>query len=135
MAPVIEAASGALTLLLAFFSALPRFSDLGSDEGGSTIGFSPAPLTVAVNAPVGTVVTTFSVSGGTGSYTYTLVSDALGYFTIVGNQLQVSSSSMAIGTDTIVVQASNGAGDVVNLTTTVTIVPVGYIPTYYIYGF
>jgi hypothetical protein len=134
MAPIIEAATGGL-ILLTFFSALPRFSDLGSDEGESFIAFSPSPLRVSASAPVGTVVATFSVPSGYGTYVYTLVSDALGYFTIVGNQLQVSSASMVPGIDTITVKADNGAGDVVMLTTTVTITPGGYAPTYYLYGF
>lgn len=135
MARWLEAASGALTLL-AFWAVFPRFSDLGAIEGiPGAIVTSPSPLTVPANAAIGTVVGTLSVAGGSGSYTYTLPYDQLGYFTIVGNQLQVNSSSMVAGTDNIVIQANGSGGDVIQLPTYVIITPVGYIPTYPYYGF
>jgi hypothetical protein len=134
MAFQLEAASGALTLL-AFWSAFPRFADLGAIESISVLVGSSSPLTVPVGSPIGHVVGTFSVTGGSGTYTFTLVSDALGYFTMVGNQLQVNTTSMVVGTDAIVVKADNGAGDILELPTTVIITPVGYVPTYYLYGF
>jgi hypothetical protein len=137
MAGFFESASGALTLL-AFWSAFPRYSQLGVLGGvlGGSIVLSPAgPFTVPANAPVGTVVTTISVVGGTGTYTFSLASDPLGYFTIVGNQLQVSSAAMSPGTDNIVIQATGSMGDIIQLPVTVIITPVGYVPTYYLYGF
>lgn len=136
MAGVLEAASGALTVL-AFWSVFPRFSDLGAISGilGGSIVTSPGqPLTVPANAPIGTVVATLSVTGGTGTYTFSLLSDALGYFAIVGNQLQVN-AAMATGTDALLIKADNGAGDVIQLPLNVIITPVGYVPTYYLYGF
>jgi hypothetical protein len=135
MAGWAEAASGSLTLL-AFWSAFSRFRLLGaSDAVGGSIVTSPAPpLTVPANAPVGTVVATLSVVGGSGSYTFSLASDPLGYFTIVGNQLQVN-AAMVAGTDNIVVQATGSSGDVIQLPLSVIITPVGYIPTYPYYGF
>lgn len=135
MAGFLEAASGSLTLL-AFWSAFSRFRLLGaSDAVGGSIVTSPAPpLTVPANAPVGTVVATLSVVGGSGSYTFSLASDPLGYFAIVGNQLQVN-AAMVAGTDNIVVQATGSSGDVIQLPLSVIITPVGYIPTYPYYGF
>lgn len=133
MASWVEATAYAL----AFWSAFPRFSDLGSIDAvlGGSISMSPgAPLTVPANAPIGTVVTTLSVIGGTGTYTYSLLSDPLGYFSIVGNQLQVN-AAMVAGTDNIVIQANGSTGDVLQLPTSVIITPVGYVPTYYLYGF
>jgi hypothetical protein len=135
MAGWIEAASGALTLL-ALWGAFPRFGDMGVIEGelGSII-VSPFPLTVPVNAPIGTVVGTISVQGGSSAtYTYSLLSDALGYFTIVGNELRVN-AAMSVGTDAIVIKATGNLGDVLQFPTNVIITPVGYVPTYYLYGF
>ena len=116
-----------------------RFSDLGVIEGrelaGGTIVSSPAFLSVASNATIGTVVGTFSVTGGLSpSYTYTLFSDNLGYFSIVGNQLQVN-AAMSVGTDVIVVQAAGSLGDVLQQPMSVQITPSGYVPTYYFLGF
>lgn len=126
MAGWLEAASGSLTLL-AFWSAFPRWGKLGViDSLGGVIAMSPAePLVVSASAPVGTVVTNLSVVGGSGTYTFTLTSDPLGYFTIVGNQLKVSSAAMVPGTDTITITATGSTGDTITLTTTVTIVPSG----------
>jgi hypothetical protein len=135
MAGWLEAASGALTLL-SFWSALPRFSDLGSSMNLGAITFSPSgPLTVPANAPVSTVVATFSVQGGgSSSYSYALVSDQLGYFTIVGNQLQVN-AAMVPGIDNLLVQATGNAGDVLELPMQVVITAAGVTPTYFLYGF
>lgn len=135
MAGEFEAATGAL-VFLAFWSAFPRWADLGAIFGlGGNIVTSPATLTVSAGAPVGTVVGTIAVVGGTGTYTFTLTADALGYFTIVGNQLQVNSASMSPGVDNITIQATGTGGDVLFLNTTVSITPSGYVPTYYLYGF
>jgi hypothetical protein len=135
MASWLEAASGALTLL-AFFGAFPRFAKDGViDAFGGSIVTTPIPMTVPANAPIGTVVGTLSVAGGPGgTYTYSLLSDALGYFTIVGNQLQVN-AAMVPGTDNITILATGSLGDTIQLPTSVIITPVGYVPTYYLYGF
>jgi hypothetical protein len=134
MAGWLDAAPGALTLL-GFWSALPRFADLGSSMNLGAITFSPpGSLTVPANAPVGTVVATFSVQGGaSSSYVYTIISDQLGYFTIVGNQLQVN-AAMVPGIDNLLVQATGNAGDVLELPMQVVITAVS-AATYYLYGF
>ena len=129
----LEAATGAL--VFAFWSAFPRFADLGAIESLGAIVVSPSPMTVPANAPIGTVVGTLSVIGGSGTYTFSLLSDPLGYFTIVGNQLQVNSAAMVAGTDNIVIQATGSTGDTLQLPTSVIITPAGYVPTYYLYGF
>jgi hypothetical protein len=90
-------------------------------------------LTVPDNATPGTVVGTVGVSGGTGTYVFTLT-DPLGHFTIVGNQIQVSSIPTA-GLYTVIVNANNGAGDTPSLQTTILVTHSGYVPTYFIYGF
>jgi hypothetical protein len=135
MAGWIEAASGSLTLL-AFWSALPRFGELGVIESrGGTIVVSPFPMTVPAGSPIGTVVGTISVQGGSGTYTFSLSFDQLGYFTIVGNQLQVNNAGMVAGTDAIVIRATGSTGDTIDFPTSVIITPAGYAPTYFLYGF
>jgi len=137
MAGWFETAQEALTLI-AFWSAFPRFADLGAieDVPAGSITVTPSPMTVAVGTPLNTVVATLGVSGGPGgTYTYTLTSDPLGYFKIVGNQLQVNSSSMVVGTDNILITATGSLGDTIQLPTYVIITPAGYVPTYYLIGF
>ena len=135
MAGWFEAASGALTTVLAFWSAFPRFSDLGSMRNLEAIVFSPAgPLTVPASSPIGTVVCTFSVQGGAAGDTWTYaVSDPLGYFTTVGNQLQVN-AALSPGVDNILVTATNQSGDVIELPMQI-IITAAATPTYYLYGF
>jgi hypothetical protein len=138
MAGWFETATDALTLL-AFWSAFPRYSDLGAitgvEAGGGTIVTSPLYFTVPANAPIGTVVGTISVTGGVSpTYTYSLTYDQLGYFTIVGNELRVNAPLVA-GTDNIVITATGSTGDTLQLPTIVIITPVGYVPTYHLYGF
>lgn len=133
MAGWLEAASGALTYL-AFWSAFPRFSDLGASAVPAAIVVSPSgPITIPANSPIGTVVCTFSVQGGSGSYTFSLASDALGYFAIVGNQLQVN-AAMSPGTDNILVQATGSSGDVIELPMQI-FITAAISATYYLYGF
>jgi hypothetical protein len=102
----------------------------------SSIVTTPTPLIVSAGAPIGTVVGTLSVVNGVGSYTFSLTSNPGGKYQIVGNQLQVA-APLTAGTDTITILADNGAGSTPTLTTpiTVTAVHVGYVPTYYLYGF
>jgi hypothetical protein len=122
MASLLEASAA---LVLAFIGAFPRFSQLGVIKGlGGTIVTTPSPLIVSSGATIGTVVATLSVAGGSGSYSFALISDASGYFSIVGNQLLVN-AALSPGTDAIVIQANNGAGDVITLNTVVLITATG----------
>jgi hypothetical protein len=96
---------------------------------------SPSSLTIFDDATVGTVVGTLSVTGGTGSYTFSLTSNPGGKYSITGNQLKVA-AALTAGTDTITIRADNGAGGTVDLTTTVTVLHrSAYSPTFYVYGF
>ena len=101
--------------------------------GGGTIVLTPSVLTVPDNATPGTVIGTVSVTGGTGTYIFTL-NDPLGHFTIVGNQIQVSSIPTA-GLYTVIINGNNGAGDTPSLQTTILVTTSAYVPTYFIYGF
>jgi hypothetical protein len=101
----------------------------------SQIVLSPSVLSVPAGSPVGTVVGTLSVSGGFATYTYSFLSNPGGYFTIVGNQIQVGSALPAPQTIPVQIQATNGLGDTPTITTTITILASGVHPTYFIYGF
>lgn len=107
----------------------------GAGAGGAgTIVLSPSTLTATDITPVGTTIGTVSVSGGSGTYTFSLV-DPSGRFTIVGNQIQVA-SPLTAGFYNITINATNGAGDNPTLATTVFVSHVGvYVPTYHLYGF
>ena len=101
--------------------------------GGGTIITTPAFLTIASNATIGTVVGTPSVVGGTGTYIFTLT-DPSGQFTIVGGNIVVA-SALGVGTYPIFITGNNGAGDIPILPTTITVTPSGYVPTYELFGF
>lgn len=107
-------------LLLALACLLPAgaqvFNDQTADMNGPVPGGGAqlrlSNTTIPDTSSVGTVVGTFSVVGGKGSYTYTLTSNPGGLFSISGNQLQVA-AALTAGSDPITVQANNGAGSVI----------------------
>jgi hypothetical protein len=107
----------------------------GAVSGGAgVIVTSPSTLTATDAAPIGFVVGTAAVFGGSGTYTFTLT-DPTGRFTFVGNQIQTV-SPLTAGFYNITINATNGAGDNPSLATTIFVSHVGvYVPTYYIYGF
>ena len=121
--------------LLVWDSFASNYFRIGSDSLVRVIVTTPAALTALTTDPVGHVVGTLSVQNGWGTYTFTLTTNPGGKYQIVGNQLQIA-APLTAGTDTIAIQANNGAGDIINLTTAVTVSgPIVYVPTYYIYGF
>ncbi len=65
------------------------------------------------NSALNTVIGTLSVSGGTGSYTYTFTSNPGTLFNISGSSLRVTSTTIAAGSYPVTIQADNGAGSVV----------------------
>jgi hypothetical protein len=96
---------------------------------------TPSPLVIINTASIGTLVGYLSVFGGTGVYTFTLTNSAGGKYSISGNQLLVH-GSLAVGIDAITIHADNGSGQILQLNTTVTVIPaIPVHPTYYIYGF
>jgi hypothetical protein len=110
----------------------------GSGAGAgmvSSIVTTPSILVVPAGSPVGTVVGTLAVVNGLGTYTFSFVSNPGGYFTIVGNQIQVASALPSPQAIPVVIQANNGLGDTPTLTTTIVIQATGIHPTYFIYGF
>ena len=86
--------------------------------GGPRISLSNA--TIAAGSAVGTTIGTLSVSGGTGTYTFTLTSNPGSLFSISGSNLQVAGTLVA-GSDPIIIQANNGAGSIKSQPFTITV--------------
>lgn len=113
----------------------PRRRRAGHQGGGAgTITISPSTLVADDSMPIGTVIGTVAVAGGSGTYTFTLT-DPTGRFTIVGNQIQVA-SPLSAGFYPVTISATNGIGDNPTLAVTIFVSHVGvYVPTYLILGF
>jgi hypothetical protein len=77
----------------------------GSGAVGPTIQLSSA--TITDTASIGDVVGALSVTGGSGSYTYTLTDDAGGLFAIDVAAVEVA-AALTAGSYSITVQADNG---------------------------
>jgi hypothetical protein len=63
--------------------------------------------TVPANAPVGTIIGAFSVSGGTGTYAFAITSDPSGQFGVSGINLNVATALIA-GSYPITIRATGG---------------------------
>jgi hypothetical protein len=102
--------------------------------GGSELDLSNTSTNDA--ALVGDLVGDFSVSGGTGVYTFSLLGNPGGLFSISGSHLLVA-AALTAGTDPIIVEADNGAGDTIIQLFSIHVshVHVGYVPTYELLGF
>ena len=88
------------------------FGGMGSlAKGGPVINLSAS--TFPENSALNTVIGTLSVSGGTGSYTFTLTSNPGTLFNISTTSLRVTSTTIAAGSYPVTIQADNGAGSVV----------------------
>lgn len=79
-------------------------------RGGPTLNLSAS--TISDTASVGDVIGLLSVTGGTGSYTFTFTSNPGSLFSITTNQLKVA-ASLTAGSDAITIKADNGAGSVI----------------------
>lgn len=101
---------------------------------GASIQLSNA--TVLDSASVGFVIGTLSVTGGTGTYTFTLTSNPGTLFSITTASLKVA-AALTAGSDPITVHADNGAGSVLNRSfiILVTHASSGYVPTFEVLGF
>lgn len=88
------------------------FGRLGS--GGKTISLNLSNSSFPENSALNTVIGTLSVSGGTGSYTFTLTSNPGTLFNISGSSLRVTSTTIAAGSYPVTIQADNGAGSVIS---------------------
>jgi hypothetical protein len=91
--------------------------------------------TILDTATIGSLVGNLSVSGGTGSYTFTLVSNPGGLFSIAGSQLKVA-AALSAGSAPISIKADNGAGSITTVPFIITIRHIGaFVPTYELLGF
>lgn len=65
---------------------------------------------IAEDASAGDLIGTLSVTGGSGSYTFTEVSDPDSLFAIDGDDVEVD-ATLAVGTHSYTVEADNGVDD------------------------
>jgi hypothetical protein len=65
------------------------------------------------NSAINTVIGTLSVSGGTGTYTYSFTSNPGTLFNISSSSLRDNTGTNAAGSYPVTIQANNGAGSVV----------------------
>jgi hypothetical protein len=75
---------------------------------------------VAKSATVGTVIGALSVTGGTGTYTYTLTSNPSGQFAISGSNLTVA-TTLNSGSYSVTVKATGGVPSTATSTFTITV--------------
>jgi hypothetical protein len=114
------------------------FASLGV-LGGNTRGIRLSASTFLAGAAQNTAIGTLSVSGGTGTYTFTLTDSHSSAVQVAGTNgvnLQVGSASSSAGSFSITVHADNGAGSTFNKTFLITATSaVVYVPTYELLGF
>jgi len=100
------------------------------DSSGSSSGINLSALVLPENSADGTAVGTLSVSGGSGTYTFTLTDTAGGRFKVAGVngvnlQAGATASNAEVATSyNITVHADNGAGSVFDRTFAITITDV-----------
>lgn len=88
------------------------FGRLGSaGKSGAVLNLSNASVSDA--ASIGDLVGVLSVSGGTGSYTYSITSDPSSLFAIDTANLEVG-ASLTAGSYPVTIQANNGAGSIIS---------------------
>ena len=90
------------------------FGRLGSGGGGGGPTLNLSASTFPENSALNTVIGTLSVSGGTGTYTYSLTSNPGTLFNISGASLRVTSTTIAAGSYPVTIRADNGAGSVID---------------------
>jgi hypothetical protein len=102
---------------------------LGPLLGGNIAFIALSAATIADTASIGATIGTLSVTGGSGSYTFTLTSNPGGLFSITSPSLKVA-AALTAGSDAITVHADNGAGGLVNRSFLITVTHVGtYVPS------
>ena len=83
-----------------------------SGSNGPTLNLSAS--TFPENSALNTVIGVLSVTGGTGTYTYTFTSNPGTLFNISGSNLRVTSTTIAAGSYPVTIRADNGAGSVID---------------------
>jgi len=112
-----------------------RWQDERQKRHGTSMGLSASSF--PENSALNTVIGALSVTGGTGTYTYSFQSNPGTLFNISGSDLRVTSTTIAAGSYPVTIRADNGAGSVIDkaFLLTATAVVGASTPTYYIYGF
>jgi len=87
------------------------FGHLGASTKNILLNLSSSSF--SANSAVNTVIGVLSVSGGSGSYTYSLTSNPGILFNISTASLRVNNGTIAAGPYPVTVKADNGAGSVV----------------------
>lgn len=88
------------------------FGGLLGSASGATLNLSASSF--PENSALNTVIGTLSVSGGTGTYTYSLTSNPGTLFNISTTSLRVTSTTIAAGSYPVTILADNGAGSTVS---------------------
>ena len=130
------ALTGSATMLTLAQRGLDYFCPL--DEGGNATTMGAVVLlsntTVLDNATIGTTIGTLSVAGGTGTYTFTLLSNPGGLFATAGTNgvnLNVA-AALPAGIQPITVRAAGGVPTPVDRVFNITVqgrLPAGGVPT------
>ena len=95
------------------YTGFPLVYSNGLVVGGLILNLSAA--TIASTAATGTLIGNFSVSNGTGVYTYSLTSNPGGLFQVSSTGvLSNAIQGLTPGSDPITAQANNGAGSIVS---------------------
>ena len=107
--------------------------------GSSSSGIHLSNASFAAGSAQGTAIGTLSVTGGTGTYTFTLTDSHTNAVQVAGTNgvnLQAGSASSSAGSFSITVHADNGAGSTFNKTFLITATSVSaYVPTFELLGF
>ena len=83
------------------------------DSLGNSTTLNLSASTFPENSALNTVIGTLSVTGGSGTYTYTFTSNPGTLFNISGALLRVTSTTIVAGSYPVTIRADNGAGSVV----------------------
>ena len=102
------------------YTGFPLVYSNGLVVGGLILNLSGA--TIASTAATSTLIGNFSVSNGTGVYTYTFTSNPSNLFAINGTALSNAIYPLTAGSDPITVKADNGAGSVVSSPFLITVI-------------
>lgn len=103
----------------------------GATGGGNTKGIVLSASTFSAGSAQGTAIGTLSVTGGTGTYTFTLTDSASSKVQVGGTNgvnLQAGSASASAGSFSITVHADNGAGSTFDRTFLITAVASAGLP-------
>lgn len=118
------------------FPITSRFKRRRHKAGAAGASIVLSNNTTTDSAAIGSDVGTFFVQGSSDVFSFSLLSDPGGFYTLVGPILRVAAAP-AVGFEVIVVKADNGTGQVLiqPFLIFVTHVVAGYVPTYELLGF